>query len=167
MSVKALLAFVLALILCGSLHASNVGLDDSCTGTPLVGPTFTFLVPAPVSGTSSECQQASVQFRTLDLFFDAPPAAVDITSCTSNLFAVCTVSQSGGITDVHFAAGSLQGVAAGMDFNIKLEGFTTGQQINGAANAPEPGVLGLVAFGILAAIFSLTIRECFRRSSFR
>jgi hypothetical protein len=151
MPVKLHFGLALLLILCGSLHAASVTVDDSCTGTPIVGSNFSFLLPAPVSGTSSTCLQASFQFQTLDLYFAAPPFATDINPCSSNLFSVCTISQNAGTTDVHFAAGSDPGVAAGMDFNVKLQGFTTGQQINGVANLPEPGAFRLVAFGIMAA----------------
>ena len=130
------------------LRASSIAVDDNCGGTPSVGTSFSFTVPSPVSGISTECLDPTVIFDTLELVFSAPPVAVD-TTCSSTIFTDCSVVEEGNQTEVTFEGGS--GLPVGVDFRIALGGFTAGQTITGVANVPEPSTFQLTALMFAAA----------------
>jgi hypothetical protein len=134
-------------------HASSAAVMD-CTGTTPVGTSFDFLVapPPPGSDISSQCfATTTTAFRALDFFFAAPPTASDLTSCASTFFAICSITEAGSITDVHFAQGTNSGIPTATDFDVVLQGFTTGQQINAVANVPEPVPVCTVGLSLVAA----------------
>jgi PEP-CTERM motif-containing protein len=131
------------------LKAGSIGVGEMCGGTPLVGPSFSFVVPEPVGGTSSVCLTPEVPFVSLDFVFASSSTAP--LTCDSTVFSSCSVSEAGGIADVSFRGG--QGIPAGVDFSIVLQGFTAGQTISGLANVPEPDTLLLAALALLAISF--------------
>jgi hypothetical protein len=90
-----------------------------------------------------------VTFVTLDLSFSPPPFAMD-TTCSSTSFLTCTVSQTTDMTVVSFRGGP--GLAAGVDFQINLQGFSVGETVNGVANVPEPATLFPAGLGLVAII---------------
>jgi hypothetical protein len=149
---RTVVGFALLLVSAIPARAATIILDDACGGTPQVGSTFSFVVPTPVSGTSNVCLTPTVPFVTLHVFFSAPPSASD-TTCSSSIFVTCSISQTGGITDVSFRGGP--GLQAGVDFHIALQGFTTGQTINGVANVPEPATFFTALPVVLLAINAL------------
>lgn len=113
---------------------------------------FPVAPPTPGSDISSQCfVTTTTAFETLDFFFPAPPTASDISSCTSTFFAICNITESGGITDVHFALGTDSGIPTDTDFEVALQGFTTGQQIDALANIPEPVPALTVGLSLIAA----------------
>ena len=143
-------------------HAGSVEVDNSCTGTPPVGASFDFLVASPPLGseTSSQCFiTTTIAFQTLDFFFAAPPAPGDLTSCTSTFFSICSITETGGITDVRFVQGTDTGVPTATDFNVKLQGFTPRQQINAVANVPEPDPAWTIGLSLVAAAVVTTWRS--------
>ena len=142
--------FALLLISLIPLKADFIGLDEMCGGTPSVGPSFSFVVPTPVEGTSSLCLTPAVPFASLTFVFVAPPT-VPVT-CGSAVFSSCSVNETGNIDDVSFQGGA--GIPVGVDFRIVLQGFATGQTINAQANVPEPDTLLLAALAALAISFA-------------
>jgi hypothetical protein len=145
------MAVILTLLLISMipLKAGSIGVDEQCGGTPSVGPSFSFVVPTPVGGTSSLCLSSTVPFVSLNFVFAVPPT-VPLT-CGSALFLSCSVSETADIDDVSFQGGA--GIPAGVDFRIVLQGFATGQTISAVANAPEPDTLLPAALAALAISF--------------
>jgi hypothetical protein len=135
-------------------QAASLEVVMDCPGTPPVGTSFVFLVAPPLPGTDISCQSfvtTTTAFQTLDFFFAAPPAPSDLTFCTSTFLAICSITETGGITDVHFAQGKDSGIPTDTEFAVALQGFTTGQQINALANVPEPDPAWTVGLSLVAA----------------
>jgi len=138
--------------------ASTAAVMDStgCAVSPPVLTHFQFPVapptPGPASNISMQCfATTTTAFQTLDFFFAAPPVPSDFASCTSTFFAICSITEAGGITDVHFAQGTNIGIPTDTVFNVELQGFTTGQLIDAVANAPEPDLAWTVGLSLVAA----------------
>jgi hypothetical protein len=140
--------FALLLISMIPLKAGFIGVDEMCGGTPLVGPSFSFVVPTPVDGTSSLCLTPAVPLASLNFVLAVPTAPL---TCGSAVFLSCSVSETGNIDDVSFQDGA--GIPAGVDFRIVLQGFATGQTISAQANVPEPDTLLPAALAALAISF--------------
>ncbi|MBV9268949.1 MAG: hypothetical protein JO061_22455 [Acidobacteriaceae bacterium] len=154
-------SFGLMMVSCISVNGAGIGVIRGCGGTPAVGTTFSFEVPAPVGGVSEVCLDPTVPFVSLDLSFPASDAAPPIT-CDSTIFSTCLISQRGNTDDVMFEGGA--GLPAGVDFEISLQGFAAGQSINGAANAPEPGTLRLLGI-MISGVFAINaLRRATRRA---
>ena len=112
----------------------------------------------------------AVQVLRLDLIFDAPPFAADITSCVSDFFPDCgAFTRSPGVTDVFFSTPNPSvspGIPAGTPFLLNLDGFTPRQEIELVANAPEPPpATPLAVIAILAIIVSWRSRRAQSRDT--
>jgi hypothetical protein len=162
------LPFLLALfvIVWIPAHAQQMDVDNSCTGSTPVAATFSFLIPAPIGGISSECfSTTTIAFQTLDFLFEAPPGPPLLT-CASTFFGVCSINETAGMTDVHYEKGSDSGIPISTDFNVKLQGFTTGEQINAVANTPEPEMTLPIGFLLLSAA-AISVWRRVRQQSMR
>jgi hypothetical protein len=133
------------------------GLEPAqCTnGITPVGTSFDFFVAAPTDDSSMQCfATTTTAFQTLDFFFAAPPTPHDITSCTSTFFSICSITETEGITDVHFDPGTDSGIPTDTVFDVELldlQKFTVGQQINAVANVPEPAPAWTIGLSLVAA----------------
>src|SRR5262249_37291125 len=115
---------------------------------------FNFYVSPPMTGGTS-CQSfatTTTAFETLDFFFAPPPAAGDITSCTRTFFAICSITEAGDITDVHFAHETASGIPTNTVFTLALQEFSTGQEINAIANVPDPDPDWTVGLAVVTAL---------------
>jgi hypothetical protein len=114
------------------------------------------------SGSALGCFISTAPIFRLDLTFSAPPDPGGV-SCGGAFFALCSVTETAGITDVSFTGAP--GIPGSTLFEVVLTGFTPGKVVTGTANAPaapgvpEPATGPTILLTILAVAISMVWRR--------